>query len=201
MSFLSYFHSRTLQSDPVYVIDGVAIKEGFFLVSPFWSSPTFSAARNKSDFFSRGITGFIRSSPNYNFEPAKKISKAYFDGLFNEDLQSSLKEIDPDCELLNEVINCVKDEQGNVKTFDSLKIKDRFFIDVLLAYIHSPLQTRSGRTPLNNQFQERFNEILKNISLTWYVEKVDANRLPRRKLVGLRNFISFHIKSIFLFDY
>lgn len=169
----------------MYIIDGVAIKDEFFILTPFWVSATFKRASNQLDFECRGVTGFIRSSPAYNYEPCKKMAKAYFDGTMPTESQAYFsKVIKNDCKKLIDVINGVTDP-GELKL---LKPNERSFIDVLLAYIHSPLQTRHGREPLQDEeTEENFKKIMEKIPLSWYVEKVvqgDSVTLPRRKLVS-----------------
>lgn len=74
------------------------------------------------------------------------MAEAYFSGEMFITYQKLLRKIDVD--QLNQVING-DFVNGVQKTKADLKI-DREFIDVLLAYIHSPLQTRRGRVPLSS---------------------------------------------------
>lgn len=49
----------------------------------------------------------------------------------------------------------------------------REFLDILLFYIHSPLQTRCARKPLATAENQRFfDNILAEVQLMYYVEKV-----------------------------
>lgn len=112
------------------------------------------------------------------------MSKAYFDGQLFEKYEQYIKNFAGKCDLLNAVI------QRDGKSTTDLKLPkshERAFIDILLAYIHSPLQTRHGRHKLKDaENQKIFDEILENIHLEFYVQKVTNDEkvlLPHRLVV------------------
>lgn len=157
------------------------------MVTAFWKSKLFNVATTHSDFTKRGIVGFLRSSPNYKNQYCSYISRAYFNGIFPEQYEESLVEIAKlkDDEK-NSIVSCILDdnEKPGIKN-ESFK---NSFIDVLLAYIHSIVQTRLARVPMKNpKAQEVFNEIMNSgrLPLFFFVQKVSLSSHPKRVLVSI----------------
>lgn len=186
-----FWFNRTLNSEPVYIIDNVPIKEAFFIVTPWWVSATLSTSLYQQDFIKRSIKGFIQSSPLSNLDPCKQMSELYFNGTIQNQYHDYIKKLaENDCQLMNQIINGERVNSVRKTTYD-LKINKshgRNVIDILLCYIHSPLQTRHDRVPFpDNEVEESFQKILKHVSLQFHVQKVSLNNqvlLPHRKLVS-----------------
>lgn len=170
------------------MIDDSLIQEPYFMVTPFWKSKQFNVATGQPDFIKRGIVGFIRSSPLYKHQYCSYISRAYFNGEFPENYEHSLEKLSK----LNDkdkgsIVSCILNdyEKPNV---DSGAIQNSF-IDVLLAYVHSPLQTRKARVPMKSpEAQEAFNYLLGVLPFFYFIQKVQTKSHPKRVLVS----INFH---------
>lgn len=177
---------RNLQKKP-YVIDDSTIEEPFFLATPFWKSKQFTTTIGQHDFTPRGIIGFIRSSPAYKHQYCSYNSRSYFEGKFPECYEDSLIKLE---RLANDdvgsIISCIlNDHQKPNYVQDALK---NSFVDALLAYLHSPLQTRMCRVPLKNPTaQTAFNNLLQKgrLPLFYFIQKVNVNTYPKRVLVSI----------------
>lgn len=80
---------QTLETQQ-YTLDGVHIKDAFFLVTPWWKCGTLLRS-DQPDFNKRCVTGFIRSSPQYRFDPCKRLSETYFKGELHINYQKYLE--------------------------------------------------------------------------------------------------------------
>lgn len=117
----------------------------------------------------------------------KYISRSYFEGEFPDCYEDSLKKLeclaDDD---VGSIISCIlNDQQKPNYVQDSSK---NTFIDALLAYMHSPLQTRMRRVPLKDPAaQEAFNNLLqeRRLPLFYFIQKVNVNKYPKRVLVSI----------------
>lgn len=66
---------------------------------------TVLKATNQQDFDERGITGFIRSSPAYRYDPCKRMSEAYFDRFMNNTYHEYIPQMAQNVEKLNQYLN------------------------------------------------------------------------------------------------
>lgn len=119
------------------------------------------------------------------------MSESYFDGILNEHFWQYLNKVAKNIDLLNKIItnayNPATLANHNVLEF-KIKQDHRAFVDILLAYIHSPVQTRHGRQKLPSEYQKSFDDILEKIHLEWYVQKVAYNgeiKMPHRVIVSI----------------
>lgn len=175
---------QTLQTQQ-YTLGGVHVKDAFFMVTPWWKCGTLLRTDGQPDFNKRCVTGFIRSSPQYRFDPCKRMSEAYFKGEMHANYQQYLKQMSENMTLFNRYI---RGEKVELEEFTFVPNIHRAFPDILLFYIHSPLQTRCARKPLATaKYQKYFEKILAEVQLMYYVEKVvdkDSVMLPHRILVS-----------------
>lgn len=141
----------------------------------------FDKNANQQDYYRRGIVGFTRSSPLYNFPMAKYVSEAYFLGYFPTGQEKHLVELGKEAEsLITERIF------NREKQLPLPKSCANNFVDILLAYLHSPLQTRKARRPMQNKEAKRiFDELVSNLPLFYFVQKVAVDSHPKRTLVSI----------------
>lgn len=143
----------------------------------------FDKNANQQDYYRRGIVGFTRSSPLYNFPMAKYVSEAYFLGHFPTGLEKHLVELGEKAESL--ITERIFDRE---KPLPLPKSCANNFVDVLLAYLHSPLQTRKARRPMQNKEAERiFDGIVSDLPLFYFVQTVSVVCHPKRTLVSINH--------------
>lgn len=159
----------------------------YVVVTPFWLSTMFDKNANQQDFYRRGIVGFTRSSPLYNFSQAKYVSEAYFQGNFPTGQEKHLVELG---ERAKSLITARIFNRESQLPFPKSCANN--FVDILLAYLHSPLQTRKARKPMQNEEAQRiFNELESILPLFYFVQKVGENSHPKRMLVSIILFRSY----------
>lgn len=160
------------------------------MVTPYWISEQFRTTGFSRDFEKRGIVGFIRSSPVYKQLYCSNISNAYFDGIFPTSYETDfielakIKDSKP-----NSIVSCILNRQLPKVSKEQYQ---KSILDVLLAYVHSPLQTRKARVPMKNiAAQKAFEHLIARLPLFFFVQKVCVGSHPNRLLVS----INFHNSS------
>lgn len=157
------------------------VREPYFMLTPFWRSKLFNSATGQKDFTRRGIIGFVRSSPLYAYNKCSVVAEAYFNGKFPESFERHL--LTPEITESSTIENILNESH----VLQRLPVSFRNnFVDVLLAYIHSPLQTRKARQPMKDPAaQVVFDKLLNVIPLFYFVQEVFVHSPPKRMLVSI----------------
>lgn len=175
------FFNSNLQNKP-YKIDDYVVNDTFFLVTPYWRDKWLRQV-DGDEYTKRTVIGFIRSSLKYATQQVKYMADAYFTGALSKNLASELVEL---ATITDNEINSLAYNLLHINgTISCAKVNYRTsLVGAIMAYIHSPLQTKHERMPLEDAEQQAaFDNLLKRIPLHWYVQKCNTLR-PRRSIVS-----------------
>lgn len=104
----------------------------------------------------------------------KKIAENYFNGSFADQKHHEML-----------IIAERKIDQKTIEEIaKELSIENAYygnnFLDCIHAYIHSPIQTKNKRKPIENKLAESaFQNIIKRMNIYFFIQKVDFDKLKR----------------------
>lgn len=179
-----------MQAHPFVDNSFTRISEPFFIVNGFWDLRTNQRFIQPGQ--RRSALGLQRSGPKYASAELRRIAYCYFTGHFNDRImQEILIEVNVSTYGMP-TISSDEFDKISAKLFRSTKKLQyaNSFLDYLHAYVHSPIQTKRARIPMNNVAAENaFRNFVRKINIRFFVQKVQSfdqlGRWPKSAIVSL----------------